>query len=140
MNAFFRTDTGNFSALILRLTLGIFMLPHGLQKTLGLFGGPGFSGAMGFLGERFGSVVGFLVILGESLGALVLILGFCTRFSAASIAVIMAGAAFFVHGQNGFFASANGFEMHLLAIGIGIALTISGGGAWSIDGMIAKRK
>ena len=140
MHSFFKTDTGNVSALILRLTLGAFMLPHGLQKTLGLFGGPGFTGAMGFLGGKFGTVIGFLVILGESLGAIAILLGFCTRFAAASIAVIMAGATFFVHAQNGFFAANNGFEMHLLAIGIGIALTVAGGGVWSIDGMIAKKK
>ena len=30
--------------LILRLTLGIVLLPHGLQQLLGCFGGNGFSG------------------------------------------------------------------------------------------------
>lgn len=140
MKKFFQTNPSNYSALVLRLTLGVFMLPHGLQKVLGLFGGPGFSGAMQFLGEKFGSVIALLVIVGESVGAVALIIGLCTRFSAASIAIIMAGAAFFVHSPNGFFASSNGYEMHLLAIGIGISLVLSGGGAWSIDAMIAKKK
>lgn len=140
MKKFFSTHSDDYSALILRLTLGIFMLPHGLQKTLGMFDGPGFNGAMEFLSGRFGGAIAFLVIAGESIGALALIVGFCTRFCAASIAIIMAGAAFFVHSQGGFFASNNGFEMHLLAIGIGIALTMSGGGALSVDGVIAKKK
>jgi len=30
-----------------------------------------------------------------------------------------------------------GFEYHLLVLGIAIALTIVGGGAWSIDGVLA---
>ena len=140
MKNFFSTRSDDYSALVLRLTLGIFMLPHGLQKTLGLFEGPGFNGAMEFLSGRFGTIIAFLVIAGESIGAIAVIVGFCTRFSAASLAVIMAGAAYFVHGQGGFFASNNGFEMHLLAIGIGIALTVSGGGALSVDGMIGKKK
>lgn len=115
------------------------MLPHGLQKAFGMFGGPGFEGAMQFLGGQFGTIVGFLVILGESLGALFLILGFMTRFSAASIGVIMAGAIYFVHGKNGFFAP-GGYEYHLLTIGIAIALVMRGGGALSIDALISKKK
>ena len=40
MNALFRTPDSS-SLMIVRLALGIVFLPHGLQKTLGLFGGGG---------------------------------------------------------------------------------------------------
>lgn len=134
-----KTCSTNYVALILRITLGGVMLPHGLQKAFGLFGGPGFEGAMQFLGSQFGSVIAFLVILGESLGALLLILGFLTRFCALSIGVILAGAVAFVHAKNGFFAP-QGFEYHLLAMGIALSLVIRGGGAWSVDSLLASKQ
>ena len=42
------TNKDDRIALLLRLTLGIVMFPHGAQKMLGWFGGNGFSGTMGF--------------------------------------------------------------------------------------------
>jgi len=32
-----------------------------------------------------------------------------------------------------------GFEYHILAVAIGLALMTMGGGRWSVDGVIAKR-
>ena len=45
MKALFRTED-SLSLLLVRLALGIVMLPHGLQKTFGLLEGPGFSQTM----------------------------------------------------------------------------------------------
>ncbi len=136
----FQTNPNGYGSLIARLALGLVMLPHGLQKAAGLFGGPGFEGAMGFLtGMGIPTVIAALVILGESVGAVALILGFCTRFCAASLAVIMLGAIVLVHGANGFFAP-TGYEYHLLAIGLGLVLTIQGGGAWSLDLLFNRKK
>jgi len=131
--------------LLLRLTLGIVILPHGLQKTLGLFGGHGFAGTYGFFTAKMGlpGVVAVLVILAESLGALGLIVGFLTRLGALGVAAVMGGAIAMVHWQNGFFMNwfgnqqGEGFEYHLLALGIALALLIKGGGALSIDRAIA---
>ena len=33
---------------VLRIILGLVILPHGLQKTIGAFGGHGFTGTMGY--------------------------------------------------------------------------------------------
>jgi putative oxidoreductase len=146
MKAFFQTDD-SWTGLILRLTLGLVMLPHGAQKLLGWFGGFGFDGTLGFFTEKMGIpwIIAFLVIMGESFGSLGLIAGFLTRFSAASIGVIMLGAITLVHWPNGFFMNwfgkqaGEGYEYHLLAIGIAIVLTIVGGGRWSVDQQIAQR-
>jgi len=63
MNALFRTPD-SASLMIVRLALGIVFLPHGLQKTLGLFGGGGFSGTMSFFtGQGIPAALAFLVIL-----------------------------------------------------------------------------
>ena len=144
MKAMFKTHDAWFS-LILRGTLGGVMFAHGAQKLLGWFGGNGFEGTMGFFTQKMGLpwLIAFLVIIGESIGSLGLIAGFLTRFTAASFIVIMVGAIATVHWPQGFFMNwsgqqqGEGFEYHLLVIGISAALLITGGGKWSLDGLIA---
>jgi putative oxidoreductase len=146
MKAFFQTDD-SWTGLILRLTLGIVMLPHGAQKLLGLFGGYGFSGTLGFFTDTMHLpwIIAFLIIIGEFFGSLGLLAGFLTRFSAASIGVIMLGAITMVHLPNGFFMNwfgkqaGEGYEYHLLVLGISVALTVIGAGRWSVDQQIAQR-
>ena len=146
MYRLFRTDEA-WTGLILRLTLGLVMFPHGAQKLLGVYGGFGFSGTMGFFTETMHLpwVVAFLVIVGESFGSLALLAGLLTRFTAASLGVIMAGAIVTTHLPHGFFMNwfgkqqGEGFEYHLLVIGIAAALLVTGGGRWSADGAMAKR-
>ena len=146
MKAFFQTDDG-WTGFILRTTLGMVMLPHGAQKLLGWYGGLGFSGTLGLFTEKMGIplAVAFLVIVAESLGSLALLAGLLTRFTAASLAIIMLGAIVMVHLPHGFFMNwfgqqqGEGFEYHLLVIGIAAALLVTGGGRWSVDRIFAER-
>lgn len=145
MKALFQTDDG-WTGLILRLTLGLVMFPHGAQKLLGWYNGFGFSGTMGFFTDvmHLPWIIAFLVIMGEFFGSLGLLAGFLTRFSAASLAVIMVGAIVTSHLPHGFFMNwfgkqqGEGFEYHLLVIGIAAALLVTGAGRWSIDRRIAE--
>ena len=41
-----------FTGLILRCTLGLIFLPHGLQKTVGLYGGAGLTGTIKVFTEQ----------------------------------------------------------------------------------------
>ena len=146
MKAFFATDDG-WAGLILRLTLGLVMFPHGAQKLLGWYGGFGFNGTMGFFTDvmHLPWIIAFLVIVGEFFGSLGLLIGFLTRLSAASLAVIMVGAIVTTHIPHGFFMNwfgkqqGEGFEYHLLVIGISLALLITGAGKWSVDRFIAEK-
>jgi putative oxidoreductase len=134
-------------SLILRLFLGVVFFPHGMQKLFGWFGGYGFSGTLGFFTGTMGIPVIFavLAILAEGLGSLGLLTGLLTRVAALGITVTMTVAALMVHLKNGFFMNwdgkqpGEGFEFHLLAIAIGIALIIRGGGKWSVDRLIAEK-
>ena len=103
MKALFATDD-SWAGLVLRLTLGLVLLPHGAQKLLGWFGGFGFDGTMGFFTQKMGLpwIVGFLVIMGEFFGSLGLLAGLLTRFTAASFIVIMLGAILTGHLPVGF--------------------------------------
>jgi putative oxidoreductase len=132
----------SFAATALRLALGIMILPHGLQKTFGWFGGYGFKGTMGFLTGTVGApwIFAFLAILAESLGGVMLLAGFGTRVAALGLGGVMIVAAL-QHRANGFFMNwtgaqkGEGFEFHLLALGMIVALLILGGGKWSVDSL-----
>ncbi len=90
-------------------------------------------------------IFALLAIVAEFFGALGLISGLLTRVAAFGIACVMA-VAVTMHWSNGFFMNwygtqqGEGFEYHLLAIAIAVALMIKGGGAWSIDRAWAKRQ
>ncbi len=143
----FRTDN-DISSLLLRLILGVVFFPHGAQKALGWFGGHGFSGTLQFFTQGMGIPysLALLVIAAEFFGSLALIAGFLTRMAALGILSVMLGAIYNVHWQHGFFMNwsgqqaGEGFEYHLLAIGISLALMIRGGGAASIDRAIAANR
>lgn len=135
----------SFAPLPLRLALGLMMFPHGAQKLLGWFGGYGFKGSVGYFTGTVGLpwAVGALVILGEFFGSVMLIAGFGTRFAAASLLLIMLGAAW-QHRGHGFFMNwygsqkGEGLEFFLLAVGIAVALVVTGGGLWSVDALLAS--
>lgn len=144
---FFATDK-TFSTTILRVMLGAVMFPHGAQKLLGWFGGHGYEATIkGFTTGHLHlpEVLAVLVVLTESVGALALVAGFFTRLAALAVTVDMACAIILVHLKTGFFmnwsgtAKGEGFEYHLLMIAIGLAVTIKGGGLWSVDAAIAKK-
>ncbi len=134
----------NIAYFLARVFLGIVIFPHGLQKTLGMFGGYGLSGTVDFFtGMGMPLIVAYLIVIGESLGSLGLIVGFLGRVGAFGITLIMTGAIFMVHIKNGFFMNwfgnqqGEGFEFHLLAIGLALIVLIKGSGKWSIDYAIA---
>src|SRR6266849_5477871 len=131
---------------ILRLVLGIVFFFHGAQKMLGWFGGYGCSGTMNFFTHNMGipAVFAFLAIAAEFLGSLGLILGLLARVAAGGIIVNMVMAILMVHRANGIFMNwagnqkGEGYEYHLLAIAIGLAVVIRGAGAFSVDGLIGQ--
>ena len=145
IRCFFQTNN-NSSYWIPRVILGLVIFPHGAQKLLGWLGGFGFTNTISYFTQTAGLpwIIAFLIIIGESLGALALITGLFTRLSAFGLICIMIGAITLVHSPNGFFMNwfgkqaGEGFEYHLLVIGISIPLLINGGGKFSLDGVIYK--
>jgi putative oxidoreductase len=141
----FETDE-SWRSLVQRAVLGAVMLPHGLQKLLGWFGGPGFDASTKFLAQatHLPVIFGVLAVLAESLGAIALIAGLFTRVSAAGVSAIMIGAVLSTHLANGFFMNwfgnqpGEGFEYHLLVLALAIPLIVTGGGRYALDRVIAR--
>ena len=142
------TNSNNWAALIARVALGATVFVHGAQKLFGWFGGYGFDGTMGYLTGQAGLpyIVALLVILIESIAALMVIACLLTRVAAFGIFGLFTIIMLKFHSANGFFMNwagnqkGEGYEYHLLVIGIAIALLITGAGKWSIDYALQRKK
>ena len=138
---------GGTPALVARVVLGAVMLPHGAQKLLGWFGGYGFSATMSYFtgAMHIPAPLAFLAILAESVGALLLVLGVAGRLGALAIGINMIVATLTSHLSFGFFMNwfgnraGEGFEYHLLAVGLAAVVVLRGSGRWSVDRMLARR-
>ena len=131
MSSLQRTSVGhpadNFALLAVRVVAGVIFAAHGSQKLFGAFGGQGLEATITMMG-----MIGYPVAVGEFFGGLGLIVGFLTRFSAASLIVVMLGAIATVHGKNGFFMSDGGFEYNLALMGLLLPTLIAGPGRYSV--------
>jgi putative oxidoreductase len=145
MQSIFRTNN-DWAGVIIRLTIGLILFPHGAQKMLGLFDGFGFSGEMKFLTGtvHLSWLIAFLVIVIEFVGSLSFIVGFASRVWAVLTIILMLGIIFSSHLENGFFMNwfgnqkGEGYEYHLLVIGLCLASLLNGSGKLSIDATLQK--
>jgi len=138
------STTNDSTLTVLRLVLGVVFLAHGAQKMLGWFGGYGFSATMGFFTQQMGipAALAFLAIAAEFFGGLGLVVGFLGRMAAFGIVSNMVVAVLMVHLPYGFFMNwagnqkGEGFDYHLLAIALGLAILVKGSGAFSVDRLL----
>jgi len=147
LHALTATHAG-IAGTVLRVALGAVMFPHGAQKLLGWFGGYGFHGTMGFLTGTAGlpAPLALLVIISEFFGSIALVLGLFSRAAAVGVISVMIGAVLTVHLPNGFFMNwtgqqaGEGFEYHLLAIAMAVAILLQGSGRLSLDRIVARSR
>ena len=141
---FLRTEN-DVAALVMRLTLALVFFPHGAQKVLGWFGGGGATATIqGFSKMGLPPAITVLGLAAEFGGSLLLLVGLLTRLGALGIGCVMAAATLMVHSKVGFFMNwagmqkGEGFEYHLLALGLCIAVLIKGAGALSVDRALSR--
>ncbi|MGF7081314.1 DoxX family protein [Mucilaginibacter sp. UYCu711] len=140
----------NYAPLLLRLIIGYGFMAHGLVK---LSRGPaGFEKLLVQNGVPFPHFMAWLTPLTEVLGGLAILLGAFIFISAIPLIVIRLTAIVTVHFKFGF-SSVNtigltpagpkfgppGYETDLLYIAGLVSLMLSGAGALSVDGWLAKR-
>lgn len=132
-------DVGlDIGLLVIRVVLGGFVAAHGLQKLTYWAGGTGLTGSTqefrddGFLGGVWTALLVGLTQVGA--GAL-LIIGLATPAAAAGVIGVMTVATT-VKLSVGFWSQDGGYEYPLFLAMLGIALTWTGPGEWSLDRVV----
>ncbi len=125
---------------LLRVTAGLFLVPHGAQKLFGWFGGYGLEATGQFFQAKLGlpPVMALLAGLIEVGGGLMLAAGLLTRPVAAVIAGFLIVAAVQVHWASGFFWTAGGMEYPLLWAVAALYFALKGGGRFSVDHALGR--
>ena len=126
---------------ILRVGMGLILIPHGAQKLFGWFGGMGFERFVQLfsnLGYKPGALWVTLVALTEFVGGMLLVLGLFTRAAALALVIFMIVAVHFTSGK-GFFWTAGGLEYSLLILLVGLVFLIRGGGDYSLDKKLGRQ-
>ena len=126
--------TDSWGLLGLRLATGAIFIAHGLPK-FGVGGGGGLEGTAGWLGGMglpLPMLMAILVASSEAIGGAMLMVGFMTRFAAATQVIAMLVAVFMVHWSSGFTAT-GGYQWALLMAAAAFALMMDGAGKFSID-------
>ena len=121
---------------LLRIMAGFLFFPHGAQKFFGLFGG--FGGQPGATAPLF-SLLGAAGVL-EFFGGLLVMCGLFTRPVAFILSGQMAAAYFMAHFPRGFWPLLNGGELAALYSFVFLFLAAGGGGDFSIDWLLRKRR
>ena len=130
--------TAAYGAFVLRLSLGLAALSHGLTKLL-VFTPAGTVAFFGTLG--YPAWLAWAVMLVETLGGVALLLGFYARIVALAQVPILLGAVA-VHFPNGWmFASPNGgWEYPLFWTAAQVAILLLGPGAFALRAASLQRQ
>jgi len=121
------------TATLLRLSLGLMYLTHGLLLkilTFGLAGTAGYFVSIGLPGW-----LGYLTAIGEAVGGALLLLGVQTRLVALALSPTLLGAIIWVHARNGwvFSAPGGGWEYPAFLLVVTAAVAALGSGAYALS-------
>jgi putative oxidoreductase len=141
-NAILQTSN-DYTLLFLRIVAGIIIFPYGMQKLFGWFddlgGGVGIKESLERLKKKKVPVlIGWLIIIGQSLGSIALILGCLGRFAALGNFIIFTGALI-SHISEGWTLNwlgkkkGEGIEYFILLLSLLLIIIIRGSGPISVD-------
>lgn len=131
------TTSDDLGKLILRVTLAVLLLFHGIAK---LIGGVGFiSGMLAKLGLP--EALGYLVYIGEVVAPLLILLGVWTRAAALVAAINMIVAVLLVHSGDFLSITPHGgwaLELQAFYFATAIVVALQGAGRFSIGGLTGR--
>jgi putative oxidoreductase len=123
------TDLG---LLLIRLSVGGLMLPHGIHKLIN--GTGGISGML--TAKGFPEIMAHGVIVGELIAPILIIIGLLTRPAALVMVFTMAMSIYLAFGWPGFALNQHGgitVELNLLYLFGALALVFSGAGRYAVS-------
>jgi putative oxidoreductase len=118
---------------VLRIITGFLFMVHGTQKLFNLPASPQNASA------PLMSFMGFAGLL-EFVGGLLILFGLFTRPVAFILSGMMAVAYFIAHASQGFLPLVNKGELAILYCFIFLFLAAAGGGAWSLDNLLGRKR
>ncbi len=130
----------SYALPILRVAIGLLLIPHGCQKFFGWFHGMGFekfNQLFDKLGYHPGILFNSIAATIELVGGICLVLGLFTRAVSLFLVIFMIFGAHFT-SQKGFFWTQGGAEYSLLILAVGLVFLIRGGGMYSLDAKMAR--
>jgi len=116
---------------VLRIMSGLLFLQHGTTKYLSL-PATKMSGASPLTLSGAAGII-------ELVAGVLIVIGLLTRPAAFVASGTMAFAYFLAHLPRGFFPLLNGGELAALYCFVFLFLAAAGGGAWSVDQVLAKK-
>jgi putative oxidoreductase len=132
----FRTSTARsdeLGKLILRVTLAVLILLHGIAKVIG-----GIGPVTGLLAKTgMPAALGYVVYIGEVVAPLMVLLGIWTRIGALIIAINMTVAVLLAHTAEFFTLSKTGgwaLELQAMFFVAAVAIALLGAGRYSLGG------
>ena len=125
-----KTNWSEIALNLLRIMLGFLFIPHGAQKLFGV------------LGKEAESVLtlhGFAGVL-EFFGGFLILIGLFTRPTAFICSGLMAVAYWMTFGYQAFLPIVNHGELAVIFCFVFLFLAANGGGDFSVDGYLKKRR
>jgi putative oxidoreductase len=129
----------DIALLLARVVTGVVLIAHGWQKlvTNGVAGtAEGFE-AMGIPAAPAAAVIATVI---ELVGGVLLVAGAATAVVGVLVALVMLGAALFVHVGAGIFATAGGWELVGVIGAAALALAATGAGRFSVDRVLGRSR
>src|SRR4051794_4333122 len=124
--------TSDLAYLIVRVTAGLMLIPHGWAKVMNL-GVDRVATMLGNYGVPSPKPFALIIMVLETIGGIMIALGLFTRLVAAMLVVEFAVIIFAAHLPKGYGVGAGGVEYPLMWGLILLAILLRGGGPWSVD-------
>ncbi len=116
---------------LMRIVTGFLFLWHGSQKLFDFPGGMP-PGAPAFITYIAGPI--------ELIGGVLVMIGLFTRYAAFLASGLMAAAYWMAHGMKALLPLQNNGELAALYCFVFLFIATQGGGIWSVDALINRRK
>ncbi len=128
--------TSDIAYLIVRVTVGLMLLPHGWTKVAG--GVTGVSAYFARLHLEPALLFTVISMFNETVGGILIAIGLFTRPVAALIIIEFLILLFVVHIPRGYGMAVNGVEFPLMWLLMLVVILLRGGGPYSLDRKIGK--